>query len=161
MLWDGLGVRERGCLYLAALLHDIGWSQTRTGKGHHKISARMIVGYAWKELGGAEVALVSQIARYHRKKLPAEKHAAYQALPVADREAVDRLAALLRIADALDRTHTGRIAAVRASVFPDRIEIAVTPATETTDWQAEHRMAGAKKDLLERTTGVPVRVEGA
>src|SRR5271165_4007233 len=65
--WHPSPPRARELLFTAALLHDIGWSQTPDGKGHHKQSARLIQEHAWKTLTPDEVQLVAQIARYHRK----------------------------------------------------------------------------------------------
>src|ERR1700691_1154654 len=68
--WHGLSARSRELLLSAALLHDIGWSQTPDGKGHHKWSARLIREQTWKNLKADEVPVVAQIARYHRKTPP-------------------------------------------------------------------------------------------
>ena len=54
--WHRRGLAERRWLRLGALLHDIGWSQTPTGRGHHKESARLIGEHAWKNLPAAEIA---------------------------------------------------------------------------------------------------------
>jgi len=156
--WHQRGLSERQWLRLASLLHDIGWSQTPTGKGHHKESARLIGEYRWNHLPPAEIALVAQITRYHRKKLPAAHHAPYQALPQEDRRTVDLLAGILRIADALDRTHTGKVETVTARIVDSRLVIA---AVSSGDWLAERSMAVEKKDLLERAAECPVEIEGA
>jgi len=149
--WHRRSLPERQWLQLAALLHDIGWSQTPTGKGHHKESARLITEYPWKHLPPRETALVAQTARYHRKKLPADHHAAYQSLPSEDRWTVDLLAGILRIADA------GKVASAAARIGEERIVIEVAAPG---DWSAERRMAVEKKDLLERAAGRPVEIEG-
>ena len=155
--WHGRGEGCRRRLRTAALLHDIGWSQTPDGKGHHKESARLIIEAAWTTLPPSEVALVAQIARYHRKSLPHAGHARYIALPEADRRTVSVLGGLLRIADALDRTHTRRIAAVRAEIRPDALLLHATPQPGT-GWKAEREMADKKKDLLEVEAGRAVRI---
>ena len=158
--WHRRGLPERQWLRLASLLHDIGWSQTPTGKGHHKESARLISEHPWKHLPPAEIALVAQIARYHRKKLPAPHHAPYQTLPPEARRTVDLLASILRIADALDRTHTGQVQSVAARIDTDRIVIE-SAAAPSSDWSAERRMAVEKKDLLELAAERPIEIEGA
>jgi len=158
--WHGYRERERRWLWLASLLHDIGWSQTPTGQGHHKESARLILEHPWRNLSPAEVAVVAQVARYHRKKLPAADHAAYMVLPQEDRAVVDRLAGLLRVADALDRTHTQRVAGVSARIDPQEITLTVTPR-DARGWEDERRMAEKKKDLLERAAARPVLLDEA
>ena len=57
--WHGYGTRSRELLHSAALLHDIGWSQTPDGKGHHKWSARIIQEHAWQNLTPEEVSIVA------------------------------------------------------------------------------------------------------
>jgi exopolyphosphatase/guanosine-5'-triphosphate,3'-diphosphate pyrophosphatase len=143
--WHGLGGRERELLHSAALLHDIGWSQTPDGKGHHKWSARLIQDHAWKELKAEEVAVVAQIARYHRKAPPQPEHADFQALRPGARRLVMILGGILRIADALDRTHTGKIERVEAAVTSAAIMIAVTG---TGGWEAERPTFEIKRDML-------------
>ena len=160
VLWHGRGERDRRLLRTAALLHDIGWSQTADGKGHHKESARLITEWTWTTLPAPEVALVAQIARYHRKSLPQPSHAPYMALAEADRRTVSVLGGILRIADALDRTHTRRIADVRAEVRPNALLLTAVPLPEA-DWKAERAMVERKKDLLELEAGRPVRIDGA
>jgi len=56
--------------------------------------------------------LVANVARYHRKSEPAPRHPAFMKLSEADRERVTRLAAILRVADALDREHVQRVRSV-------------------------------------------------
>ncbi len=154
--WHGRGAACRRLLRTAALLHDVGWSQTPDGKGHHKESARLISEWPWATLPPHAITLVAQIARYHRKSLPHPGHAAYIALPEADRRTVSVLAGLLRVADALDRTHVARVEKATARFTPGKIVIGVVAVG---DWSAERRMADEKKDLLERRAGCRVIVE--
>jgi exopolyphosphatase/guanosine-5'-triphosphate,3'-diphosphate pyrophosphatase len=148
--WHRLDDRTRELLESAALLHDIGWSQTPDGKGHHKQSARLIHQHDWKWLEDAEVELVAQVARYHRKTKPLPTHAAFHALSSADQRLVMVLGGILRLADALDRTHSDRIQAVAASVTPESLLIQVDPRGR---WETELAMFEVKKDMLEETAG--------
>jgi len=66
----GLGDQDRLLLEAASCLHDIGWSAAPDGKGHHRESARIIREHRWKHFNSANVALMAQVARYHRKNLP-------------------------------------------------------------------------------------------
>src|SRR5262249_4823576 len=61
----------------------------------------------------AERDVIANVARYHRGSEPRERHEYFAALNQADRSTVTALAAVLRIADALDRRHDGRIGDVR------------------------------------------------
>jgi exopolyphosphatase/guanosine-5'-triphosphate,3'-diphosphate pyrophosphatase len=155
--WHGLEPRRRELLQSAALLHDIGWSQTPDGKGHHKLSARMIAEYNWRALATEEVEIVAQVARYHRKAIPEKGHAAFHALSRTAQEKVMILGGILRVADAFDRTHTGRIEKiVSAAVTDDTLLIRVRP---NGNWEAERAMFELKRTMLELAAERTVKCE--
>ena len=58
--WHGRNSKDKTLLRVAALLHDIGWSQSPTGQKHHKFSAQLILEYDWKSLSTDEVDVVAQ-----------------------------------------------------------------------------------------------------
>lgn len=154
--WHGYSDRQRELLQSAALLHDIGWSQTPDGKGHHKWSARLIREHAWKNLKKDEVILVAQIARYHRKSIPQSHHAEFQELSGPAQKMVMILGGILRLADALDRTHTGKIEQVQASLVDENIMVRVKPIGA---WNAERTMFETKSDMLQFAAERPVLCE--
>jgi exopolyphosphatase/guanosine-5'-triphosphate,3'-diphosphate pyrophosphatase len=156
--WHGYKKRSRELLHSAALLHDIGWSQTPDGKGHHKWSAKLIRDYTWEHLDRDEVEIVAQVARYHRKAIPEKDHLEFHALPEDRQKKVMVLGGILRQADALDRTHTARITCATAEVRKDAVVIVVTPSGP---WEPEKAMFGDKREMLQRAVGRPVRVEAA
>jgi exopolyphosphatase/guanosine-5'-triphosphate,3'-diphosphate pyrophosphatase len=119
----GLGDLDRLLLEAAAALHDVGWSTTPTGKGHHRESARLIREHGWKHFAPEAIALIAQIARYHRKSMPDLEHEEFAALAPGERLRVQQLAALLRIADGLDRSHQQHITHVSVELLPGRIII--------------------------------------
>ncbi len=143
--WHGLTKRHRDFLQSAALLHDIGWSQTPDGKGHHRWSARMIQEHAWENLKKDEVPVVAQIACYHRKAPPQSDHVDFHELPVSAQKIVMTLGGILRLADALDRTHTSKIERVEASFTNEAILIRVK---STGTWEAERTAFETKRDML-------------
>jgi exopolyphosphatase/guanosine-5'-triphosphate,3'-diphosphate pyrophosphatase len=144
--WHKLGPRAKELLHSAAILHDIGWSQTPDGKGHHKWSAKLIRQHDWDKLNSDEVELVAQIARYHRKAPPEPDHEEFHELKATAKKTVMILGGILRIADALDRTHTGRVTRAGASVTKD----AITVRVETSGlWEAERAMFTNKRDMLQ------------
>jgi len=151
--WHKLGVRSRELLHSAALLHDIGWSQTPDGKNHHKWSAQLILEHAWKTLTPEEMSLVAQIARYHRKASPQPDHAEFHALKPAAQKSVMILGGILRIADGLDRTHTGKIARLEASVTKEAILVRVQAAGT---WDAERVTFEMKSDMLQLAAQRPI-----
>src|SRR4029453_14508255 len=90
----GLGPAARGLLEVAGLLHDVGYAISQSN--HHKHSLYLIRNADLDGFGARERDLVANIARYHRKALPADRHAEYMALDDDDRTLVRRLAALFR-----------------------------------------------------------------
>jgi exopolyphosphatase/guanosine-5'-triphosphate,3'-diphosphate pyrophosphatase len=144
--WHSCQPRDRELLHSAALLHDIGWSQTPNGKGHHKASARLIRDHRWKSLTPAEIDLVAQIARYHRKTIPLPSHEPFQELSPPAQRLVMILGGILRLADALDRTHTGRVKKVTAAITPDTLRVYVQAKG---NWEAERDMFDVKREMLE------------
>jgi exopolyphosphatase/guanosine-5'-triphosphate,3'-diphosphate pyrophosphatase len=108
------GDRERLLLRAAAILHDIG--DFVRYDGHHKHSYYLIQHSDIMGLSPDERAIVANIARYHRKSPPDPSHPNFRDLDKDARGKVRALAAILRIADALDREHRGKIDAVRAVV---------------------------------------------
>ena len=105
---DGAARDARESLYAAALLHDVG--KARGKKGHHKRSMAWIRAYGaplgWKLENVERAALVS---RFHCGALPARSHKALRELPGYEQKDVIRLAAILRLANALDAGHDGHI----------------------------------------------------
>jgi exopolyphosphatase/guanosine-5'-triphosphate,3'-diphosphate pyrophosphatase len=119
----GLGNHDRLILEAAATLHDIGWSAAPSGQGHHRESARIIREHRWQHFSSGSVALMAQVARYHRKSLPDLEHEEFAALSPAERLRIQQLASVVRIADGLDRTHQQRVTHLSAEISPGRIVI--------------------------------------
>lgn len=142
----GLGDRDRLVLEAAALLHDIGASGPSRDE-HHKESARLIREHAWRQFTSSEVELIAQIARYHRKSLPQGDHEDFTALSPEDQRRVEVLAALLRIADGLDRTHQRRVGLTKVQVHDDQIVILLLGSPEA---DLERAGADKKADLARR-----------
>ena len=96
----GLDQRERLLLQVAALLHDIGIYVSL--RAHHKHSQYLLAASQIFGLSNEETAIVANIARYHRRGVPQNSHLPYIALDRHDRLVVNKLAAILRVANALD-----------------------------------------------------------
>ena len=154
--WHQMNARSRQLLESAAVLHDIGWSQTPDGKSHHKWSARLIREYTWKNLKPDEVMLVAQVARYHRKSPPQADHEDFQALKPGAQKSVMILGGILRLADALDRTHTGKMTGLEVKIGKEEIRIRVRP---TGTWDAERAMFEVKRDMLQMAAQRAVECE--
>ena len=94
---------DRRLLEYSALLHDIGYSIA--GKGHHRHGMNLVLMEPLTDFSNEEKLMIANLVRYHRKSLPTLEHAAFSALPDSCKLRIGLLAPLLRIADALDRSH--------------------------------------------------------
>ena len=140
----GLGDHDRLLLESAGLLHDIGWSVARDGKGHHRASARLIREHSWTVFNAESVTLLAQVVRYHRKSMPTLEHEDFAALSPAERLRVQQLAALLRLADGLDRSHQQLVRGLAVELQPGRIIVRLTTSRAAS---RELAAAGKKSDL--------------
>jgi exopolyphosphatase/guanosine-5'-triphosphate,3'-diphosphate pyrophosphatase len=134
----GLGTPERELIEYGALLHDIGWHIGRTG--HHKHSMYLIRHGDLKNFSPEEIEIVANIARYHRKSGPKQKHDGYANLSPRGKMIVRTGAALLRIADGLDRSHSSVVRDVRCRVAGKEVKCVVS-----TRWDAQLELWGAKR----------------
>jgi len=109
---NGDAAHERESLYVAALLHDVG--KSKGNSGHHKESLELIKKHGtplgWQEEDMRRAGLV---ARFHTGALPARSHKAMRDLLPDEQKKIVRLAAILRLANALDVTHDGHIRRVK------------------------------------------------
>jgi len=112
---------NRRILMAAAILHDIGGFVSK--KGHHKHSFYLISRSELPGLSPTEMLMVANIARYHRKNIPRATHPEFMRLAQADRDRATRLAAVLRVADALDRTHIQSVEEVVATAGPKEVTL--------------------------------------
>ena len=108
----GLGEEERRLLLAAAILHDIGGFISH--QKHHKHSLYLISRSELPGLSPTEMLIVANIARYHRKNVPRSSHPDFMRLSQEDRKRTTALAAILRVADALDRSHLQEVDGVEA-----------------------------------------------
>jgi exopolyphosphatase/guanosine-5'-triphosphate,3'-diphosphate pyrophosphatase len=151
---------DRELLEAAALLANVGLLISHSA--HHKHSYYVIRNS--EHLSGftdAETELIAQVARYHRKSAPSEaKHPEFAALDDEDRRRVRAMAALLRVAIAMDRNHDAAVAEVAAQLDADRLVLRMVPV-EGSDLELERFSANERTGLLSQVLGRPVRVEVA
>jgi exopolyphosphatase/guanosine-5'-triphosphate,3'-diphosphate pyrophosphatase len=107
----GLSDHDRLLLEVAALLHDIGIYVNL--RGHHKHSQYILSVSEIFGLSRDDMAVVGNVARYHRRATPQKSHLPYMALDSDTRVVVNKLAALLRLANALDADHLQKVKDVR------------------------------------------------
>lgn len=154
----GLGDDCRELLEAGALLSNIGLFVSHAA--HHKHSyylirnSELMTGFT-----DGEIEVIAQVARYHRKATPREKHAEFAALPAGDQRRVRVLAGLVRVAVGLDRNHTGRVASLGCHRSETALVIEAVARTGE-DISLELYAATQRKDLLEEALGTPVEISG-
>jgi len=146
---------SRELLESAALLHDIGYLINYSK--HHKHSYHLIAHSEMRGFSHRELDIVANVARYHRRSEPKSKHSGFAKLGERDRGVVRRLAAILRIADGLDRTHTQGVEGARVEREGDGSLVIVAEGVEEPGvdlWGAQR-----KSGMFEKEFGVGVRFE--
>ncbi len=150
----GLAPRHRLLLRVAGLVHEVGGYVS--SRSHHKHSYYLIANSEIFGLTREETLTVALLARYHRRSPPKPSHVEYMTMPRDVRMVINKLAALLRLADALDRGHSQQVQQVRCERRENELVI-FTPGV--TDLTLERRAAIAKADLFEEIYGLKVRLE--
>ena len=117
------GEVESELLRYSALLHDIGYFLNRSG--HHKHGQYLIMHSGLQGFSNDELLIMGNVVRYHRKSLPTRDHFHYKILKQEHRYLVRVLAAILRIADHLDRGHAGHVEKVQVTITEEIIHIQV------------------------------------
>lgn len=123
----GMTDQERELLEYAAILHDIGYHIAHNN--HHRHSLYLIKNSEMPGFTGNESAVIATVARYHRGSMPTgardakarREHEDYLSLSPQSQQTARRLAAILRIADGLDRSYQQKVDAVHSKVRGDQI----------------------------------------
>jgi len=152
----GLGRRHRLLLRVAAVLHDIG--AFVSNRAHHKHTYYLVNNSEVFGLRREDQAIVSHVARYHRRGVPKPTHVEYMSLPRDRRMEISKLAALLRVADALDHSHSQQIREIELERLSDELVISVRGVS---DLALERRAMAVKSDLFEDLYGLRLRLEEA
>ncbi len=147
----GLSRHYRLLLEIAAVLHDIG-SYIKFS-GHHKHGQYIISNSEIFGLHKDDIQIISNVVRYHRKSFPVSSHTSYISLSREDRLGVLKLAALLRIADALDRGHTQRVKDIKAE---KREETLILHCSCLGDISSETLSLRSKAQMFEQVFGYRV-----
>ncbi|MHC5001690.1 MAG: Ppx/GppA phosphatase family protein [Planctomycetota bacterium] len=148
--------RHEVILHVAALLHDIG--HIINVRSHHKHSMYLIQNSELFGLSRKDVLLTAIVARYHRRAAPRPLHEGYATLDRENRIAVSKLAALLRIADALDRSDSQRVGDIACEIQDGRLVISVP---KVDDLSLEQLAIKEKGTLFEDVYGMTVELRRA
>ena len=122
-LIHGLPIEARSLLEVAAWLHDVG--KAVSFQRHHRHGQYLIENTEFLGLVDRERNLAACVIRFHRRSPPDENHPAMSGLSPAEVRIVRRLATLLRLADAFDRSHQQRVEEIKTAITGDRVEIEV------------------------------------
>ncbi|MFE1746332.1 Ppx/GppA phosphatase family protein [Coleofasciculus sp. H7-2] len=149
------GSEERELLWAAAVLHNCGHHISHSS--HHKHSFYLIRNGELLGYTEAEIDVIANLARYHRKSAPKKKHDNYQNLPTKKhRQIVAQLSALLRLAVALDRRQIGAVQQVQCEYNAEtkELQLHLKPTQPDDDCALELWSLGYKKDVFEAEYGV-------
>lgn len=116
-----LGAEDRELLGYGALLHDIG--EHVSSEGHELHSGYLVLNGRLRGFAPDEVNALAALARFHRRGTPKADYGPYGALDARWRYRVTRLAALLRVADALDRAHTSAVTGLGVDLRGGRVRL--------------------------------------
>jgi exopolyphosphatase/guanosine-5'-triphosphate,3'-diphosphate pyrophosphatase len=163
-IFDALGKRlgaepgDREILADAALLHDVGYHINYDG--HHKHSYHLILHADLLGMSPEEQVAVANVARYHRGAEPKKKHENFGPLDRRQRARIERLSAVLRVADGFDRGHVGAVEHVRVQWGRESIRVTPVANPRAASLRLELWGASRKCDLLARVAGRPVEIVG-
>ena len=99
---------------MAAILHETGMHVS--DRGYHKHSYYIVRHASLRGFTEDQLIVVANVARYHRKGIPLDVHQNLEELTPAQRGDVEKLVAILRIAEALDRSHRQAVRDVAVQV---------------------------------------------
>src|SRR5436190_12233460 len=146
--------REREWLEYAALLHDIGVHISY--ERHHRHSYYLIKNGNLRGFDPDEIETIALIARYHRQATPKRRHEGYGTLPRKRRRIIRTLAAILRLAESLDRSHSQSVASVD---LHDRGEDGLLQIRTGGDAELERWAGSRHAEPFQRLFGKPPRIE--
>lgn len=153
----GLGAEERVLLEAASVLHDIG--SFVSAASHHKHAHYLIRSSDLVGLSESEREIVALAARYHRRSHPKRTHLEFQQRTRAEKSRVLRIAAILRLADALDREHQTKVASVEVKIGRRNLDLVLTPVDAgNADLSLEHWAVRRKGTLFAEVFGLQPRV---
>ncbi|HVZ17276.1 MAG TPA: CHAD domain-containing protein [Terriglobales bacterium] len=153
---DFEGVSQRDLLTIAVLGHEAG----RLGNGKHykvvvKIFERLDVPPGWSEL---HLRIAGLVARYHKGAPPADTHAVYRSLAKSAKNVVNRLAGIIRLADAVVCQRNGAGGEIEVNTQNGAIVVSAVGLPERT---REAERIAAARHLLESVSGVPILVRAS
>lgn len=151
----GLTSRERLLLEIAGILHDIG--AFISPSSHHKHGFYLINAGEIFGLRKIDKDIVANVVRYHRRSPPKPTHLPYIALPKPERAVVSKLAAILRVAEALDAGHQQKCRDLQIVREGDELTLWVPEAAG--DLSLERQSLMRKADMMTDVLGLIVQLK--
>lgn len=148
-----LGNEERFLLLGGALVHDVGYR--KNPPRHHKVGRDIIMESGLQNFDDRELRIMACMARYHRRALPDRDHRVYRDLSEADQVLVEKLAALLRVADGLDRSHSRSVQALQVKRTKNSVRLLVKQRQNNPD---DIEGAKRKSEWFEVLFGVQLEI---
>ena len=141
----GLNADDREMLEYGALLHDIGQHVAR--KGHHRHAAYLVEHAQLRGFSPDEIEFLAALVRHHRRGDIKTSEPRAAALDKVDRDRLRKLAALVRLADGLDRGRRGVVDSVDVETSGDLVVLRVRSRddSELELWGVRRR-----RDLFEK-----------
>ena len=149
----GLSRHDRLLLKVAAILHEVG--VFINPKSHHRHSQYIILNSEIFGLSRRDVEFIGMLARYHRHGAPSTNDYFYALLDQPDRLRLQKLAALLRVADAMERAHSQRISNFSVRFNARRLDLVVSGVHDLT---IENLALRSKADLFTAIFGYDVQL---
>ncbi len=145
---------DRELLEYAGLMHDIGYHISHTA--HHKHALYIIKNAELRGFSHDEIDVMAHVARYHRRSTPKKRHIEYWGLGSHIKKKIKKLAAILRVADGLDRSHYQNVQNLEIEIETHAIRLKIQTMDEP---QLEIWGATRKSRLLEEVTGKKLVIE--
>ncbi|MDY6902962.1 MAG: Ppx/GppA phosphatase family protein [Cyanobacteriota bacterium] len=151
------GNQERFLLWAASELHNCGHHINHSS--HHKHSYYLIRNSGLLGYNETEIEIIANLARYHRKSQPKKKHQNFQNLATKEqKQVVEELSPLLRLATSLDRRQIGAISRIECGYHKDgkELHLKLFPANRDDDCAVELWSLSYSKVVFEEVFGVKV-----
>ena len=141
-------------LEMAALLHDIGHfinAVDHEKHGYYILSANRLIG-----LTEREQKTVANLVLYHNKRSPTTEDDNFKSLTQKDRIIVNKLSALVRLADAVNVSHTNPVTGVTLAKTKSAWQIKLLGKS---DRMLENWSLAKRKSLFEETFDVKLEID--
>lgn len=147
---------HREYLEAAGLLHDIGYFISHAQHHRHSYyiirNSEYLAGFTSREM-----EIIAQVARYHRKSAPKQKHDEFSRLSLEDQRVVKLLAGMLRVADGLDRAHASQIQRIQCKLDSSSLELHLE-ANHSESLALEIYTASLRQGLLEEMLARKIKI---